>query len=434
MIDGYAEDAAVSRPKRRAITRPVTDSWRRRKERKPKVRAFTRVTEKKNVHVGSMDVSIYLVVTILILIGIIMVFSASYASAAMSSRWNHDAFFFLRRKGIIAIVCFIVMNLLANLSYEMIRPFSWLVYAITVGLLIAVVFVGIASGGAQRWLPFPIIERFQPSEIAKVTTIFFIAFLVERFPRALHSWSGLFGFTAVIGVNAALVFYGDFSGSIIVAGIGFGLVFIASPHFWRFIIAGGSGVAAVGLFLWWDSVFAGGFRGRRFTVWLDPFSEQMDMGFQIVNSLYAVAMGGWFGVGIGQSRQALILPEAHNDIIFAIIVEELGFVGAALILTLFGILVWRGVIVALKAPDMFSSMTAFGIVFALAFQTIINIAVATNSIPNTGVTLPFISYGGTSLLVSTAMAGVLLNISRYSKDKKPRKRKGRDRRSPEYYD
>jgi cell division protein FtsW len=169
-------------------------------------------------------------------------------------------------------------------------------------------------------------------------------------------------------------------------------------------------------FLAYDAIFAGGFRGARVWAWLDPFADPGDSGWQIVQSLYAVASGGWFGQGIGQSRQASFLPEAHNDMIFAIIVEELGFIGGGMILVLFGILIWRGIMVALKAPDTFSSMVAVGIVLSIAFQVVINVGVVTNTIPNTGVQLPFISFGGTSLLVNMAMVGVLLNISRHTKE------------------
>jgi cell division protein FtsW len=179
-------------------------------------------------------------------------------------------------------------------------------------------------------------------------------------------------------------------------------------------VGAGGGGSVVG-YLYWLSTRSEHWRGGRFSAWLDPFSDPLRYGFQIIQSLYAIASGGLFGLGIGQSRQKTFLPEAHNDIIFAIICEEIGLAGAAVILLLFGILFWRGIKIALNALDTFSAMTAIGIVLAIASQVIINVAVVTNSIPNTGVTMPFISYGGTSLLVSMSLMGVLLNISRYSK-------------------
>ena len=163
--------------------------------------------------------------------------------------------------------------------------------------------------------------------------------------------------------------------------------------------------------------FSKGFRGARFAAWLDPFSNPSETGYQIIQSLYAVASGGIFGLGLGQSRQKLgFLPEAHNDIIFSIVCEELGFFGAAMILILFAILIWRGIKIAINATDLFGTLVASGIVIMIASQVIINVAVVTNSIPNTGVPLPFISYGGTSVAIMMMLIGILLNISRYSRD------------------
>jgi len=369
------------------------------------------------VSVGSMDYTIYLVVVLLTLIGVVMVFSASYVTAANRTVFNNDAFYFLRRNGIMAIIGFIVMNIMANINYEHVRRFAPIIYLVTLGFLIAVEIIGIATHGAQRWLPFPIIERFQPSEVAKASVIFMMAFLIDKQPNRLRTWKGLFFMGAVLGLIVILVLRGGFSTGLIVAIIGAGMIFIASPHIIRFVIGGVTGVIAVVGYLWYDANFGDGFRGARFRAWIDPWAYSETRGFQVIQSLYAIASGGFFGSGIGQSRQATFVPESHHDIIFAIIVEELGLVGAAMILLLFGIFIWRGIKVALNAHSNFAAMTAIGIVLAIALQALINIAVVTNSIPNTGVTLPFISYGGTSLIVSMALAGVLLNISRHTKAK-----------------
>ncbi|MCL2361093.1 MAG: FtsW/RodA/SpoVE family cell cycle protein [Defluviitaleaceae bacterium] len=380
--------------------------------------AKTRTREPEQVvSVGSMDYTIYLVVVLLTLIGVVMVFSASYVEASNRVAFNNDSFYFLRRNGLMAAGGFILMNLMANISYEHIRRLAPLIYLITLGLLIAVVFIGLASHGAQRWIPFPIIQRFQPSEVAKAATIFMLAYLVDKSPNRLSTWKGLFVMGLVLGVITVLVLYGGFSSGLIVAIIGFGMIFIASPHIMRFIVGGAAGVAAVVGYLIYDANFGDGFRGARFRAWMDPWAYSETRGFQVIQSLYAIASGGFFGSGIGQSRQATFVPEAHHDIIFAIIVEELGLIGSGLILLLFGIFIWRGIKVALNAHSTFAAMTAIGIVLAIGVQALINIAVVTNSIPNTGVTLPFISYGGTSLMVSMGLAGVLLNISRYTKAK-----------------
>ena len=387
---------------RRPLTRPV------RKEREPE----------QIVAVGAMDYTIYLVVVLLTLIGVVMVFSASYVQASNRAVFGNDAFFFLRRNGLMALGGFIVMNVMANVSYEHIRRFAPLIYAVTIGLLVAVMIIGFASHGAQRWINIPGIDmQFQPSEIAKAATIFMLAYMIDKAPKSLHTWKGLFFHMGVLGLITVLVLRGGFSSGLIVAVIGFGMIFIASPYVWRFIIGGGVGAAAVVGYLWLDATFGEGFRGARFRAWINPWDYPDTRGFQVIQSLYAIASGGPFGLGIGQSRQATFVPEAHHDIIFAIIVEELGLIGAAMILMLFGVLIWRGIKVALNAHSNFAAMTAIGIVLAFAFQALINIAVVTNTIPNTGVTLPFISYGGTSLMVSMGLAGVLLNISRYTKSR-----------------
>jgi len=399
---------------------------REQKEQRTQKKRKISAQEKSHVHVGSMDYTIYIVVTILVLIGVVMVFSASYVTTGNRERFGFDPFFFLRRNIIFALLGFVLMNAIARVSYELIKPFVYIIYAVTIGLLVAVMIIGVASGGAIRWLPMPVIGQFQPSEVAKAAMIFMMAFLVEKHPNALASWKGFFTFSAIVGVMTALVFYGGFSSALIVGAIGFGMIFVASPYLWRFIFAAGGAVASIVGYLMLMSMrlgeateegIRGGFRGARFDAWLDPFADPLNHGFQIVQSLYAIASGGWFGLGIGRSRQASFVPEAHNDIIFAIIVEELGFVGASMILLLFGVFIWRGIIVAINAPDTFSSMVAIGVVFSIALQAVINIAVVTNAIPNTGVTLPFISFGGTSLIVSMALTGVLLSISKYTKIK-----------------
>jgi len=366
------------------------------------------------VEVGQMDYTLYFVVMILVCIGVIMVFSASYVTASHRMIFQQDAFYFLRRNGLMAIGGFIVMNLVANIYYGHYRPWARTLYIVSIILLLMVFFFGITSGGATRWIPIPGTNfNFQPSEIAKAATIFMMAWMVSQYEKGLHNWRGFIIFCGVAGLISGLVLYSGFSSGLIVTVIAFGMIFIASPHIWRFFLAGLTGVAGFAGIIF----FGEGFRMSRVIAWLDPFADAGHTGYQTVQSLFAIASGGLFGQGIGNSRQASFVPEAHNDIIFAIIAEELGLIGAGLIMLLFGIFIWRGIKIAMNAPDTFSSMVAVGIVFAIAFQAIINIAVVTNSIPNTGVTLPFISYGGTSLIVSMGLAGVLLNISRYSKER-----------------
>jgi cell division protein FtsW len=364
---------------------------------------------------GSMDYTIYLVVIILVLVVIVMVLSASYLTAATHPNFG-DPFWYFKRNLMWAAAGFIAMNILARTEYKIIIPFSPLIYAVAIFLLGMGIIFGLSDRGATRALEIPVIGgQFQPAEVAKAAIIFMLAWVIHRKPAILHTWRGFLYCSFLVALITGFVFRTGFSSAVITAVIGFGMIFVASPHIWRFILMGAGGGVAITGALWWLSNNSSNFRGERFNAWLDPFAYQQDVGFQIIQSMYAIASGGLFGLGIGKSRQKTFLPEPHNDTIFAIICEELGLIGAATMLLLFGILIWRGVKVALGALDTFSAMTAIGIVLTIASQVVINVAVATNTIPNTGVTMPFISYGGTSLLVSMSLMGILLNISRYSK-------------------
>jgi len=359
-----------------------------------------------------MDYTLLIVVVILALIGVVMVFSSSYMSAGAAL---HDPYYYLKRQGSFFALGLLCMLFMANFNYRYIRRYSFILYAIANALLVLVLVIGISSHGATRWIPLPIIGQFQPSEVAKAAVIFFTSFLISNNKNLLNKWPTFILTCCVAAVSSVLVFLGNnMSTAIIVMLIGIGIVFTASPYITRFVVAvcGGAGALIGYLVL---SSASGNFRAARFEAWLHPFEYADTYGFQPIQSLYAIASGGLFGLGIGQSRQKSFLPEARNDIIFSIICEELGFIGAVVVLLLFGILIWRGIKIALNAPDTFSSLTAMGIVILIAGQVLINVAVVTNSIPNTGVPLPLISYGGTSLIVAMSLIGVLLNISRCSK-------------------
>ena len=372
--------------------------------------------------IGTMDQTVLLVVIILTLFGIMMVFSASYVVTGRSARHGFDTFYFLRRHGIISLLGFVAMYVMANFNYRFLKRFAMPLYLTSLGMLLFVAIYGATIGGARRWIEIFGIQ-FQPSEIAKVALILLLARILSRNRNILDKWPGFLFCSGVVGVMAVFVGIGNLSTAIIIAIIGGGMIFMASPHIWRFIVAG---LVAVGGMLGYLYVMAyhsdrlpeaigGAFRGGRFLAWRDPFSDMQGYGFQIVQSLYAIASGGLFGLGIGQSRQKTFLPEVHNDVIFSVIAEELGFVGAGIILLLFGILVWRGLMIAMNAADSFGALVAVGIILMIASQVIINVAVVTNSIPNTGIPMPFISYGGTALVVAMGCMGVLLNISRHSR-------------------
>jgi len=397
------------------------DNTEPRRTRTDKPRRSRNVSAEVRI-VGSVDYVLLLITILLVLIGVVLVFSASYSIADI--RFGNP-FLFFRRNLAFAGAGFVIMLFLANFSYENIRPLSWLLYLVTVGLLVLVMLIGEEHGGAVRWIQVPVIGNFQPSEISRATIIFMLAYLIERNPKWPRTLIGLAILSGMVCIFVALIFLpGGFTVAIITSVVGFGLIGVASPHFWKFVVAGVIAAAGVGGWLWQSYISGADFRGGRFGVWLDPFSDPLDGGYQTIQSLYAIALGRWFGVGIDNSVQATFVPEPHNDIIFAIAIEVFGFFGAVVIILLFALFIWRGIITAMRAPDTFGALTALGIVFAIGFQAVINIAVVTNTIPNTGVNLPFISYGGTSLIVSMAMAGVLLNISRYSvqKGRRPKDR------------
>ena len=368
----------------------------------------------KKIYVSNFDYSILFTVILLVLFGIIMIFSASSYVAATRSEYKHDMFLFLKKQTFAVSLGFVLMMFMANFNYRKLKKFAFGLYLLANFLLLFVFAFGVVTKGARRWIYLPVIGSFQPSELAKVAIILFISCLIANNKNILKDFSGHVFCAFFVFITVILIALANLSTAIIVTLIGCGIIFIASPYtaiFFIMALCGAGGLVSYMAF------FSKGFRGARFAAWLDPFSNPSETGYQIIQSLYAVASGGIFGLGLGQSRQKLgFLPEAHNDIIFSIVCEELGFFGAAMILILFAILIWRGIKIAINATDLFGTLVASGIVIMIASQVIINVAVVTNSIPNTGVPLPFISYGGTSVAIMMMLIGILLNISRYSRD------------------
>lgn len=407
--------------KKRTKPKPVSKSemqhkapnGKRKKPKKPKKPIETK--KEVLVDVGEMDHLLLFVVVALVLIGIIMVFSASSYQSAVE--YGNPYTFFIKQ-AIFATMGMIGLILASNFHYNNLRgKISVALYIATVFLLILVLFVGTEVNGAKRWIQIPGIGiGFQPSEIAKISIILMTSSIIANRPKILETLAGTAYVSFFIMLLAILIGIENMSTALIVIIIGFAIVFVVSPYTKRLIALGFAGVAAVAGYLAYEYLLGGGFRGGRVEAWLDPFSDMIDDGFQTVQSLYAVASGGFFGLGLGNSRQKLsYIPESHNDIIFAIICEELGFFGAAIIIGLYCVLIYRGIQIAIKAPNLFGTLVAFGIVTFVAVQAIINIAVVTNTMPNTGIALPFISYGGTSLIFTIFCMGILLNISRYTR-------------------
>ena len=355
---------------------------------------------------GALDVPFLILVLVLMGIGILMLFSASYASAYYE---NLPSTYYFMRQGIFAVAGIAIMFLISFMDYRIFRKFSLLLMIIAVILLIAVLLVGKGNYGEKRWIDLGLFQ-FQPSEVAKLAVIFFFSSMISANHNKMHTFKyGVLPFVIVLaGVGGLMFLEPHLSGMILIFGVGAALMFIGGTHWGWFAGAIGSivvGGAAAISFL--------DYARARVATWLDPFSDPKGDGYQIIQSLYAIGSGGLLGLGFGNSRQKyLYLPEAHNDFIFAIVCEELGFIGAIIILALFALLVLRGYWIALHARDRFGALLAAGISTMVALQTVLNIGVVTGVLPVTGAALPFFSYGGTALLILLAEMGVVLSVSR----------------------
>ena len=369
--------------------------------------------KRKYIKPAGYDFTVMFIVLTLVLFGVVMIFSSSYYYTMTSAKYEYDMFHFLKRQSIWAVLGICAMIFGMNVPYTFWRRFAKLCYWLSNLFLALLPFIGIEAGGQKRWLGIGSLS-FQPSEFTKIAVILYLSVYVIEHRKELGNIKGFAKACGVLLVPVILIAVSNFSSALLVGLMGATILFVASPRIWYF----GAAIAAV-VPLGAIAILLPQFRYRlgRITTWLDPWADPTGAGFQTIQSLYAVASGGLFGLGLGQSRQKTFIPEAYNDIIFAIICEELGLVGAALVIMLFAVLIWRGIKIAMNARDSFGMLVATGITAVIAFQSIINIGVVTNTIPNTGQPLPFVSYGGTSLLFLMAMVGILLNISRYPKEK-----------------
>lgn len=360
---------------------------------------------KKQKHI---DYTFAAVVLMLLAFGLIMVFSASSASAHYRME---DTFYYIKRQFLWAVLGLIFMYGVSHIPYKVYHKLALPILGGAVLLLIVVLTpLGIEINGAQRWLGFSILT-FQPSEIAKFALVIFLAKSLSENRDILEKfWGGFMIYLAVIGIVAVLILLEPhMSGAMIICGVGVVMLFAAGAKLSHFGYLAAPALAAVA-----GMILVAPYRMQRVLTFLDPFSDMLGSGFQIVQSLYAIGSGGLFGLGLGQSRQKfLYLPEPQNDFIFSIICEELGFVGALLVIMLFVVLIWKGIQISLKAPDAFSSLLVIGITSLIGIQVILNIAVVTSSMPATGIPLPFFSYGGTSLFLLLIGMGIVLNVTRH---------------------
>lgn len=368
--------------------------------------------KKTKVVYGPMDTTFLVIVLVLVSLGLIMMFSASYANAFYL---KNNSLFYISRQLPFALMGIAVMVVASHVDYRIFKPLSMPLYAVTLVLLVIVLFMP-PLNNARRWI-FIGPLNFQPSEIAKfVVVILFASLTCVNFQRMKTVRYGILPFLALLAPIVLLMLKEPhLSGTVLILSLGAVMMFIGGTDTRWF--AAGAIIVAVGIaaVIFNPDLLTSlaHYAGDRITIWLDPFSDPKDKGFQTVQSLYAIASGGLMGTGIGASRQKyLYLPEPYNDFIFAIVCEELGFVGATLIICLFALLIWRGFVIASRCPDRFGALVAAGLTAQVGIQTLLNIAVVTNSVPNTGISLPFFSYGGTSLLMLLGEMGIILSISR----------------------
>lgn len=356
---------------------------------------------------GMVDLPFLLITVLLVTIGVIMMFSASYASAYST---EGSSTYYFARQGLFAVMGVGVMMFVSRLNYQMWRFLAFPILGVTMVLMLVTPIFGLTGGGATRWIQIGSI-RFQPSEVAKLAVILSYAAMISQYKDRMKTFRGLIPFVGILGILVlSLVFQKHLSGIVIICGVAAAMLFLGGVQMRWFAL----GLGAVALF---GVVYLStmGYAADRITAWQDPFSDAQGDGFQIVQSLYAIGSGGLMGLGLGKSRQKYrYLPEEHNDYIFPIVCEELGFVGAMVIILLFMLLIIRGYWIAMHARDRFGALVAGGISTLLALQVFFNIGVVTNFLPATGISLPFFSYGGTALLLQLFEMGLVLAVSRQS--------------------
>ena len=362
------------------------------------------------------DYSLLFIVLFLLGFGLVMIYSAS--SYQEVTEYGDEAYY-LKKQLIAVIIGLVFMTIVANIPYHLWERFAFLGYVVSMALVPLVLTpLGVESHGARRWIRIPGVPmNLQPAEVAKLCMILFLATMVCKMGKSVRTMKG-FILMVLLPMPVVLEVYlitKNLSSAVIILGISVLMVFVASPDYKKFIIMGLAGVTAVGvlLFVIISSGGEGGFRSARIVAWLDPESQAQGKGFQTLQALYAIGSGGIWGKGLGQSMQKLsFLPEAQNDMIFSIICEELGLFGAIAIILMFIMLLWRMMIIANNATDLFGAMLVVGVMGHIAIQAILNIAVVTGTIPNTGISLPFISYGGSSVMFLLIEIGLVLSVAK----------------------
>ena len=374
----------------------------------------TRV-KKKEHSIAYFDYSLLAILICLICFGLVMLYSTSSYSAMMKQ--NGDSLFYFKRQVLFCIVGLIGMWIVSRIDYHWYFERSKFFYFISIFMMFLVKTpLGKEVNGAKRWIKLPFEQQLQPAEIAKIAIILFIPALICTMGREIKTLEGIVKVLAWGAFSAAVVFIitENLSTAIIVMGITCIMIFVVHPKTRIFIIIA-VGIILIGIVgarvLGMAMETSGNFRLRRILVWLNPEKYASEGGYQIMQALYAIGSGGFFGKGLGNSAQKMIIPEVQNDMILSIICGELGVFGAIMVLILFGMLLYRLLFIAQNAPDLYGSLVVSGIFAHIALQVILNVMVVINCIPTTGITLPFISYGGTSVLFLMAEMGLALGVS-----------------------
>ncbi len=349
-----------------------------------------------------MDGTLLILVLLLVVCGLIFLYSTSAYNGRVKF---HDPAYYFKKQLFATSLGMMGMYLVSCMDYHVLTKMAPFLYVVSMGLSLAVLLFGDEYNGSKRWLSIGPLS-FQPSEFAKVAVILLLTYVITNSRKRQDSLLHMAGTMALLLPIVGLVGTNNLSTAIIILGIGVILIFVSNPKYLPFVGIGGVGVLFIGIFLSMAS-----YRLERIAIWRNP--EKYEKGFQTIQGLYAIGSGGIFGKGLGSSLQKLgFVPEAQNDMIFSIICEETGLIGACLLILIFALLIWRLMVIATHARDLCGALIAAGIMGHMAIQVILNIAVVTNTIPNTGITLPFVSYGGTSVLFLMGEMGLALSVSR----------------------
>lgn len=355
--------------------------------------------EKKKT--AKIDMTLLALVLLLVVFGLVILFSTSEYNGRVRF---HDPAYYFKKQLFATALGLAAMYAVSRMDYHFFTSFAPGAYLLSMALSTAVLLVGQEINGSRRWLNLGPLS-FQPSEFAKVAVILFLAWQIDRTKKNTSGFWFMCRTMLTLLPIVGLVGSNNLSTAIIILGIGVILIFVSNPRYMQFIGLGGAGIGFIGVFLAAES-----YRLERLAIWRNP--EKYEKGFQTIQGLYAIGSGGLFGRGLGSSLQKLgFVPEAQNDMIFSIICEELGLVGASILILIFALLLWRLCVVSMHCRDLQGALICAGIMGHMAIQVILNIAVVTNTIPNTGITLPFISYGGTSVVFLLAEMGLALSVS-----------------------